>query len=75
MTGRIANEDYTATFDDSEEAKQAVFQKLLTFFTFHEAFSGESVMQCDGPQIAAPELLSEIADEIFKFKVEHKDPL
>lgn len=67
MTGQIGTAEYVVTFDDSEAAKQAVFQRLLKFFTHHEAFSGESVMQCDGPQIEAAPLLAELADEIFKF--------
>lgn len=66
----IKTSEYIVTFDNSEEVRQALFNKLLDFFVKHESFSGESICQSDSPQIEAPELLAEIADKIFKFKVE-----
>lgn len=59
--------------ENNQAMKDALYQKLLDFFKKHEAFCGESVCQCDEPQIEAPELLGEVADEIFKFNVEWKD--
>jgi hypothetical protein len=41
---------------------KAVFDKVVAFFMEQEAFCGESIMQCDAPQIAAPEFLSDLAD-------------
>jgi len=65
---RSYGEICTVEYENSLETKEALFQKMKEFFFKHHAFSGESVCQCDGPQIEAQELLSEIADEIFKFK-------
>ncbi len=69
---KIETKDFTVKFNDDEETKQKVFNNLLEFYAKHEAFSGESICQSDDPQIEAPELLSEIADNIFQFKVDWK---
>lgn len=68
----IDTKDYTTEYQDDQEAKEKLYAKMLAFFKEHEAFSGESVAQNDGPQIASTELLCEIADEIFKFKTTWK---
>jgi len=60
------------TCPDDEATKQAVFDKILSFYKEHEVFSGESIMQSD-IGMDAPELLSDIADDILKFKVEYTD--
>ena len=70
-------ENCTVNYDDSEEAIQSVFKKLLDDYYFkHHSFSGEGIMQSDSPQQEAPVILSEIADDILKFKVkwEPKEP-
>jgi len=51
-------------------AKKMIVAKVMEFFLEHEAFDGETIMQCDGPLIEAPTVLSEIADEL-KFNVEY----
>ena len=62
------------TFDDSQEVKDKVFEYLITNFYFeYGSFTGECIMQTDNPQIYAPEILSNIADDIIKFKVEWPD--
>lgn len=60
-------------FDDTPEMRQELFDKVLAFYFEHESFSGEGIMQSDGPLIAAPELISDIADDIFKFKTTWPD--
>lgn len=45
----------------------------MEYFKKHECFSGESIMQMDNPQIEAPELMADIADDILKFKFTYKD--
>jgi len=56
--------DLLVTYDDSPEVQAEVFQRLLDWFHEHQCYSGESIMQCDAPQLTAPELLSDIADII-----------
>lgn len=57
----------TVTYKDDQATKDAVFEKLLAWFFKHQAFSGESIMQTDAPQIEAPVLLSDIAEDIIQF--------
>ena len=64
----IDTKDYTTEYQDDQEAKEKLYAKMLAFFKEHEAFSGESVAQNDGPQIASTELLSNKAI-IFRAKV------
>lgn len=63
--------DYIIEYDDSPEMKEKVFNRIIQYFKKHNSWSGESVMQCDNPQMEAPEVMAEIADDIIKFKVEH----
>ena len=64
--------DCVVTFPDDQATKDAVFERVVKFFLDHEVFSGESVMQCDAPQVEAPVLLSEIADDVLCFDVKDK---
>lgn len=66
-------DNYTLSFDNSQEAKERIFDMLLAFFEEHEAYSGESICQSDSPQIEAPNLLSDIAEKGFKFKTVWKE--
>ncbi len=70
---KITTKDYTVSFEDTQEMRDAVFERVIAFYMKHEAFSGESIMQCDGPQIDAPDLLADLADETLKFHVKWKD--
>ncbi len=65
--------DAVVTFKDDEATKQAVFDRVMAFFKEHESFCGESICQCDGPIIDAPNVLADIADDILCFKVEWKE--
>lgn len=47
----------------TEEKKELAIQKLTTFFEKHGV--GEMIMQSDDALIEAPDLLSDIADEIL----------
>jgi hypothetical protein len=70
---KIETEDSIVTYDASPEMMQAVFRKLIQdFYQKNEAYSGESIMQNDGPQIDASIVLADIADDIIKFKLEWK---
>ena len=71
MNKTIDLDDWFVEYQDSHEIRDQVFNKLIGWFTEHQSFCGESIMQSDDPQIYAPVVLSEIADEIIKF--EYKD--
>jgi len=69
----IIRRDMIITFEETEELKQAVYDRVLKFYLDMEAFSGESIMQSDNPQMEAPILLSDIADGLFQFDVKYND--
>jgi hypothetical protein len=61
--------DYEVSYEETDEIKQAVFDRVMKYFVKHEAFHGEVIMQMDDPIIDAPTVLADIADDIIKFKV------
>ena len=64
----------TVTFDDSQEAKDKVFQYLMdNYFFKYDAFDGETIFQCDDTNIEAPIVLANIAEDTIKFEVEYED--
>lgn len=65
--------DFTIKYNDSQIIKNKVFDRIMEFFIKHECFDGESLCQMDNPQIEAPMLLSEIADDVIKFEVDWKE--
>lgn len=69
----IYAKDYTLTYDDSQDAKDRVFERMLKFFVESELFNGESLQQCDTTHIEGPEVLSDVAEEGFKFQTEWKE--
>lgn len=56
------------SFIETPELKEKVYQSVLNWYINQGYFSGESIMQSDDPIIDAPNLLSDIADDLFKFK-------
>ena len=68
----IETDDMIVHYHDSDEIKNAVFNSIIAFFLSMEAFSGESIMQSDAPQLEAPSVMADIADEIIKFDIEYK---
>jgi len=69
----IETTNLRVTFNDDEATKQAIFDRVLAYYVKHENFSGEGIHQSDNSIIDAPCVMSEIADDILKFKVEWKD--
>jgi len=62
-------EDCIVRFSDSKEVRNKVFDAVITWCFEYELFSGECIHQCDSGQIEAPDLLSNIVDDIIKFDV------
>jgi tRNA splicing ligase len=71
-TRTIETDDLIVTFDDTPELRAIVFERVLKWFEKHQSFQGECIMQSDDPQIYAPVFLSDLADDVFKFKVDLK---
>lgn len=65
--------DKTISYKSDSKTKTLLFDRILGFFKEHESFSGESIAQMDGPQVAAADFLGELADDVFKFKVKYDD--
>jgi hypothetical protein len=70
---QLETENCVVTYLDDQSTRDAVFQRLLTYFAKHEAFSGESIFQRDAPSMDASCVLSDIAEDIFKFSVTEKE--
>lgn len=71
----ITKPDYTVTYDDSQEAKDRIFQIALAWFNKVEMYSGESLGQSDTTYVEAPDLLAELAEEGFRFGHKWNDDL
>lgn len=63
---------YKATYEMTQEKKDAIVARVLEFYTEHQAFHGEVICQKDDTIIEGYVVLAEIADNIIKFEVEHK---
>ena len=64
----IQHEDFAIEFHETPELKEKVYQAVLDYYKKHQAYAGEVIMQDDNCIINAPEVLANIADDIFKFK-------
>ncbi len=70
---RLENDERVVTFRVNAETKDAVFDRVMKFFEEQDQFSGEGIHQSDNCLIEAPSVLSDIADKILKFNVNHKE--
>lgn len=60
------------SFNDTKKLRDEVFEAVLQYYIDYK-HSGEGIMQDDDAQIYAPQVLSDIADDIFKFKLKWKN--
>ncbi len=65
--------DGTVIYKDDVATRNAVYEKVLAFFMEQECFSGECCYQCDNVQLESPDLLAELADDIFEFDVQEEE--
>ena len=65
--------DGIVTYKDDVATRNAVYEKVLAFFMEQECFSGECCYQCDNVQLESPDLLAELAEEIFEFDNQEED--
>lgn len=66
-------DDLIVTYEDSKAVKDAVFKRVMAYFNGHRMYHGEGIHQMDNTIIDAPCVMSDIADDIIKFKVTYKD--
>jgi len=64
--------EYHVEIDVTPGMKEEIFRRVVEFFRKTKTWSGESLMQRDKPQIAAPEFLSDLVDEVLAPKVTWK---
>lgn len=55
------------TYNDDQSTRDMLFDKMLKWYIERNVFNGESIMQSDGPLMDGPDLLVEIAEDIFEF--------
>lgn len=67
----IRTTNYTVEYEDTDDLRRQVFEAVLDFYIQLEAFHGEVIQQSDNCIIEAPSVLSGIADDLFKFKVQY----
>ena len=65
--------EYSLTYDDSQEAKERIFNLALEWFKKHEMYRGEVLGQSDTTYIEGPELLYDLAEKGFQFSEEWKE--
>lgn len=69
---KFETKDYIGTCASGPQVEHELYKTLLEWYKKHEAFSGESICQCDEPELDAKNILSDIAEEVFRFKVKMK---
>lgn len=65
--------EYSLKYLYSDEVKNKIFKRLMRYYNKYEAYDGETIMQSDDPQIYAPEVLSDIAENIIEFDVTYSE--
>jgi len=60
-------------YDDTPEIRDQVFERVMKYFQEYNAWGGEVIHQDDDCIIYAPNVLSDIADDIVKFKITSDD--
>jgi hypothetical protein len=57
-----------------EDLKDKVFERVMEYIIKHEAFCGESIHQSDKPILDAPNVMSDIVDNILNIEeIEYDD--
>ena len=64
--------DSTAYFEETDEKKQLLWDKMIEFCRKHNSDTGESV-QNDDFNIDSPQFMAEVIDDIIKFERKWKD--
>jgi hypothetical protein len=73
MIKRKKIEGATVSYKDDPRTRDLVYEYILKWFLEHESFSGECIRQNDEVQMDAPDLLGDLADDVFEFDVEQSE--
>lgn len=65
--------DVTVTYQDTPEIREKVIQRILQYCKDNNCSSGEQLHQNDECILSAPEVLSDIIDDIMLFEANHND--
>lgn len=68
----IYSGEYVAEYVETDDKYKDCWDRIIEFCKKHEIYSGESGCQDDDFNVYAPDLLSDIIDEIIKFNVIEK---
>lgn len=63
----------TVTYNDDQETRDKVFDKIIEWLKKYNVSSGEGLCQSDDPQIEAPILMADIVDDILECKSSDDD--
>ena len=84
MSNILTKDGDLVEWDSHSQAKALMYDTLIKFFHDTGCYNGETIWQCDRCMEQAPEVLTKLAEEVFKFEVTHeylnsvrivKDPL
>jgi hypothetical protein len=73
MKKTIKIEDAVIEYEDTQEVRDAVFERVMEYFNEFGCWRGEIIHQSDDPIIYAPNVMSDIADDIIKFEYIYDD--
>jgi hypothetical protein len=65
-------EDFVVEYDDSEQVRDRVFNRLMEFLHEHNLYNGEVILQSDSIQLDAPDFLADLIDNVIQFEVKDK---
>ena len=68
MKKKIELDTCYVEYEDSQEVRDKVFERVMKYFKENNAYIGEVIHQDDDCIIEAPSVLSDIADDIMCFK-------
>ena len=69
ITGHFLEYGDKVSYNITDEMKDKIVERLLKYYSTHCWF-GEGIQQDDKSIIDAPDVLSDIADDIIKFQAE-----
>lgn len=67
MTRQIKFYEDIYTFEETQEVKDVIYEKLIKWIEDHKAYSWEKIGQDDDCQIDASDLIGDIVDNCFNF--------
>ena len=69
LKGSFEMYDDTISYEITDDMKDKIFERLIKYYSKY-GYSGEVIHQCDDAIIYAPDVLSDICDNIIEFKRE-----